>query len=87
MAFRPVALTGYTTTHFVAPGVGIVDPLSGSPTTKTPEGFGLAIVGLTQITGHPFGNQFHAPNPIISPGSVVVKVDGLPVAFIGDVFA
>jgi uncharacterized Zn-binding protein involved in type VI secretion len=91
MALRPVALTGYTTTHTTVYPAGAIDPLTGSPTTTTPEGFGLALVGPTLITAHVFvgpgGAEIHTPNPIVSPGSIVTKVDGLPVAFIGDAFA
>jgi uncharacterized Zn-binding protein involved in type VI secretion len=91
MALQPVALTGYVTSHTTTFPAGIVDPLTGSPTTTSPEGFGLAVVGLTLITPHvfvgPSGPELHTPNPIVSLGSVVVKVDGLPVAFIGDSFA
>jgi uncharacterized Zn-binding protein involved in type VI secretion len=91
MAVQPVALTGYLTTHTTTYPAGIIDPLTGSPTTSSPEGFGLAVVGTTLITTHvfvgPSGPELHTPNPIVSPGSQIVKVDGLPVAFIGDAFA
>ena len=91
MALQPVALTGYLTTHTTTFPAGIIDPLTGSPTTTSPEGFGLALVGPTLITTHvfvgPSGPEVHAPNPIVSVGSQVVKVDGLPVAFILDSFA
>jgi uncharacterized Zn-binding protein involved in type VI secretion len=91
MALRPVALTGYLTTHTTTFPAGIVDPLTGSPSTTSPEGFSLAVVGPTLITTHvfvgPSGPELHTPNPIVSLGSQIVKVDGLSVAFIGDAFA
>lgn len=97
MSFQPVALTRYLTTHTVTPPnsdipLGVVDPLTGSPTAFDPDGGSLALVGLTLITPHPFINaagnpEFHAPNQLIQgQGTKIVLVDGLPVAFLFDVF-
>lgn len=79
---RKAATVGMLTTHGVP-----VSPAIGAPTTvTTPDGRPVALVGPLHILAHPFGNQVHQPNAIQGAGSLVVKVDGLPVAFVGDVF-
>jgi hypothetical protein len=90
---KPVALTLFTTTHHVPLNplfIAIIDPLTGSPTTTSFDGRSVALVGPTLITPHffvgPSGLEFHAPNPIIGPGTQAVKIDGLSVAFVGETF-
>lgn len=86
MVLRKAATVGMPTTHGVpvSPKIPPIPP----PTTTTPDGRGLVVVGPNHIAPHVFGNQFHQPNPVLAgSGSQVVKVDGLPVAFVGDTFS
>ncbi len=81
MAFRKAATAGMPTTH----GVPVLPPVP--PTTvSTPDGRGLVALGRIQIGPHTLGDAFHAPNAVVVGGSLIVKVDGLPVAFVGDSF-
>jgi hypothetical protein len=71
--------------------LGVVDPLTGSPTAFDPDGGSLALVGLTLITPHPYFNgitwEFHGPNLLIDgQGTKITTVDFLPVAYLGDVY-
>lgn len=79
---RKAATVGMLTTH----GVPVVLAIGTPTTVTTPDGRPVALVGPLHIPVHPFGNQVHQPNAITGPGSQIVKVDGLPVAFVGDVF-
>lgn len=78
---RQVALIGMPTTH----GALIAGP--GSPTVTGPGGRGLVMLGVTLVAPHVLpGPQFHAPNPVSAGGTQIVKIDGFPVAFVGDSF-
>ncbi len=81
---------GSPTTHFLSPGVPAriltCDPVSsaGAGGIGGPN-LGLARIG-DLVEGHPFGDDFHAPNPIVGPGSGLTSLSGgVPASIVGDV--